>query len=146
MPGRRADWLSQCLQRQRAAWRAVATMRVEWTSALAMGSASTSPMATSTADGDRAMGSDRRDAGSVDRGIRTRVAHHMPPIDQHRRRDPCLRFRRVRGADNRAQVPGAIIGGCDYSGLRPRMMRTNTTTTAMTRRICMKPPKVYEDT
>ena len=68
------------------------------------------------------------------------------PIDQHRRRDPCRRCRGVRAADRRAEQVGAIIGGGDYSGLRPRITRTSTTTTAITRRIWMKPPKVCDDT
>src|SRR5579872_6067235 len=31
-----------------------------------------------------------------------------------------------------------------YTGLRPWMMRTSTAMTASTRRMCIKPPRVYE--
>jgi hypothetical protein len=79
------------------------------------------------------MESVRRDAVSTAGAMST--AHHIPPIDQQRRRVPCRRFRRVRAADSPVQVMRAFIGGCRYSGLRPRMMRTSTTTTATTSRI-----------
>jgi hypothetical protein len=122
-------------------------------SALAMAWDSMNPMAMTMAAGDPATESACHDAVTIvvdDRMIavddRMAMQHHIPPIDQHRRRDPCRRCRRVREADSRGEVARAFIDGCTYSGLRPRMMRTNTTTTAITSRMWMKPPKVCADT
>jgi len=106
---------------------------------------SMSLVATTTADGDPATVSGRRDAGAT-RGERIPMRHHIAPIDQHRRRDPFRRCRRIRVADSPAELARAIIGGGDHGGWRPRITRTNTTTTATTRRIWIKPPKVCEDT
>jgi len=52
----------------------------------------------------------RRGAGATVGG-RMATQHHMPPIDQHRRRELCRRCRRVREADRRAEQAGAITGG-----------------------------------
>jgi hypothetical protein len=39
------------------------------------------------------------------------MAHHIPPIDQQRRRDPGRRLRRIREADSRVEAARAIISG-----------------------------------
>lgn len=72
---------------------------------------SMSHLATSTGVGDQAMESVRRAAASTAGAAMATAEHHIPPIDQQRRRVPCRRFRRIRAADSTEQVPRAIIGG-----------------------------------
>ena len=62
------------------------------------------------AAGDPATASGCRDVDTI-ADDRLAMQHHIPPIDQQRRRVPCRRCRRIREADNRFDAGSVIMGG-----------------------------------